>query len=335
MAGSAGELDRGATSPAAVLTAMLRSRLAQAKKQPIGTREIAGPKVWFGNAPVHSVTMDRATGWLMRELAAARATPHLIMGPNAFLVTLAQKDARFAEALRRASLCLPDGMSVVWGSRLLGKPIPERVPGGEFMERVCALLAAEGRSVYFLGGLPGAAAGAAASLVARYPGLVIAGTDCPAMGFEQNPAAHEAVLQRIRSARPDLLCVAFGAPKQEIWMLDHCLTLPIGAALSVGAALDTQAGLRKRAPRWTHGIGVEWLYRLVMEPRRLWRRYLLGNASFGSVVFKQWYLQRKQQATARLLHPAAVESRGPGSRNAATHGGASVAPGKASSPAEV
>jgi N-acetylglucosaminyldiphosphoundecaprenol N-acetyl-beta-D-mannosaminyltransferase len=258
-------------------------------------------RVSFGRAPVDRVNMKTATEWLLKVLDSPRGTPHLVMGPNAFLVTLADQNARFADALRTASLCLPDGMSVVWGSRLLGRPIPERVPGGEFMEAMCALAARNRKSVYFLGGLPGAARQAAQVLAARYPGLIIAGTDCPEKGFEQNPEANSAVLERIRMAHPDLLFVAFGAPKQEIWMLDHCRSLPIGAALSVGAAFDTTAGLRKRAPAWTHDIGVEWLYRLVMEPRRLWRRYLIGNAQFAVIVAREWVKLRKVRATERLL----------------------------------
>jgi N-acetylglucosaminyldiphosphoundecaprenol N-acetyl-beta-D-mannosaminyltransferase len=247
--------------------------------------------------------MRSATEWLMRVLDGPRGVPQLIMGPNAFLVTLAERDPRFAEALAQASLCLPDGMSVVWGSRLLGKPIPERVPGGEFMESVCAAAARKGKSVYFLGGLPGAARQAADVLAARYPGLTIAGTDCPEHGFDLDPIATKAVLDRIRLACPDLLCVAFGAPKQEIWMLDHCRKLPIGAALAVGAAFDTTAGLRQRAPAWTHPLGAEWLYRLVMEPGRLWRRYLLGNLQFGGIVLREWVKLRKLRATERLLRP--------------------------------
>jgi N-acetylglucosaminyldiphosphoundecaprenol N-acetyl-beta-D-mannosaminyltransferase len=264
---------------------------------------IATQRVYFGKAPVDRVTMQQASHWLASVLEGMRGTPHLIMGPNAFLVTLAQRNSRFAEALAHASLCLPDGISVVWGSRLLGRPIPERVPGGEFMEQVCGLSAERGRTVYLLGGLPGAALAAANVLAARYPGLLISGTDCPAPGFEKEPALLEGVLARIRTARPDLLCVALGAPKQEIWMLEHCLSLPIGAALSVGAAFDTQAGMRKRAPVWTHAIGAEWLYRLAMEPRRLWRRYLIGNAEFGLILAKEWYRLRKERATANFLQP--------------------------------
>ncbi len=299
------EKRRSGLPPALLGSRSLPTRRGQLKPGP-GAHLVAPAqtaRVSFGKAPVDRVTMKSATEWLLRVLDGPRGMPHLIMGPNAFLVTLAESDPRFADALAHASLCLPDGMSVVWGSRLLGKPIPERVPGGEFMEAMCALAAPKGKSVYFLGGLPGAARRAAEILATRYPGLVVAGTDCPEKGFELDPRANKAVLDRIRTAKPDLLCVAFGAPKQEIWMLDHCLNLPIGAALSVGAAFDTTAGLRKRAPQWTHAMGTEWLYRLALEPRRLWRRYLLGNAQFGAILVNEWVKQRKMKATERLLRP--------------------------------
>ncbi len=265
-------------------------------------REKQAKRVFFGSAPVDAVALEPAAQWLLEELQNHRISPGLepvqVMGPNAFLVTLARTNHNFAAALRQASLCLADGMSVVWGARLLGTPMPERVPGGEFMERMCALCAASGLSVYFLGGLPGAAEGAARALAERYPGLRIAGTDCPSPGFEQDDTRNDAVRARINAARPDLLYVALGAPKQEIWMLDECPSLAIGGALSVGAAFDTQAGLRKRAPAWTHNIGAEWLYRLAMEPRRLWKRYLFGNLQFAAIVAAEWLRRRRHRGIA-------------------------------------
>ncbi len=290
------------------------------------------PRVYFGAAPVDAVGMEQASQWLLRELQERHLRdwqePLQIMGPNAFLVTLAARNAGFAKALGRADLCLADGMSVVWGARLLGGFIPERVPGGEFMERMCALCAEHGLSVYFLGGLPGAAAGAAQKLIERYPGLKVAGTDCPAPGFEQKEEANETVRARIAAARPDLLCVALGAPKQEIWMLDECGTLPIGAAMSVGAAFDTVAGLRKRAPAWTHNIGAEWLYRLAMEPRRLWKRYLVGNLRFAATTAAEWGRLRKQRATEELLRSERAHVTATARRDASENSGDSQIPHK-------
>ena len=222
--------------------------------------------------------------------------PLLIMGPNAQLVTLAARQPRFAEALRSADLCVPDGISIVLAARLLGQPVPERVPGGELMERLCLESARHGLSVFFLGGLPGAAEGAARRFASRSPGFRLAGTYCPPPGFENDPFECARIRRRITQAKPDLLCVAFGAPRQELWMRETCPTLPIGAAISVGAALDTQSGLRRRAPAWTHRIGCEWLYRLVREPRRLWKRYLIGNTHFLWIVAREW---RRQAMSGR------------------------------------
>ncbi len=267
--------------------------------------KVPAQRTQIGAAPIDAVSFDTASGWLLRALQARHIQPSQaplqIMGPNAYLVTLAGKNRHFAMALQSASLCLPDGMSVVWAARLLGTPMPERVPGGEFMECMAALCAEHGLSLYLLGGLPGAAEGAARTLVARYPGLQIAGTDCPAVNFEQDEALNRAVLARIAAVKPDLLCVALGAPKQEIWMWDEVPSLPIGAALSVGAAFDTLAGLRKRAPAWTHNIGAEWLYRLVMEPRRLWKRYLIGNLEFAAITAREWGQRRKDRALEEML----------------------------------
>lgn len=218
--------------------------------------------------------------------------PLTIVGPNAHLVTMAQEDRRFAVAMQAADLSVPDGISVVLASRLLRAPIPERVPGGDLMERMCAEAARYGFSVFFLGGLPGAAIMAARNLQERYPGLNICGTYCPPMGFENNPGELARMRANINAAEPDLLCVAFGAPKQEIWMQENRDRVRVGAILPVGAAFDTHAGLRRRAPKWVQWMGMEWGFRLAMEPRRLWRRYLIGNPKFVALTLRQWMRER-------------------------------------------
>jgi N-acetylglucosaminyldiphosphoundecaprenol N-acetyl-beta-D-mannosaminyltransferase len=249
------------------------------------------PRFVIDRVPVDRMAMDYAVAWVVHALRYRLIrSPLLIMGPNAQLVTLAATNARFAEALQAADLLVPDGISIVLASRLLGEPVLERVTGGDLMERLCAEAAKLGLSVFFLGGIPGAADGAALNLKGRYPRLKIAGAYCPPRGFEDDVMESAHIRQLITDAAPDLLCVAFGAPKQEIWMHNNCATLPIGAAIAVGAALDTQAGLRRRAPRWTHKIGFEWLYRLAREPRRLWRRYLFGNTRFLLLVARQCFV---------------------------------------------
>jgi N-acetylglucosaminyldiphosphoundecaprenol N-acetyl-beta-D-mannosaminyltransferase len=248
----------------------------------------ANTRCWIANVPIDRITLEEATAGIVSTVRKRMATkPLLIMGPNAQLVTLAQRNPRFADALCAADLNVPDGISVVLASRLLGDFIPERVTGGDLMERLCAEAALHGLSIFLLGGLPSAAKLAAQKLKQKYPMLKVAGTYCPPLGFEHSQEENARIRKIITDAAPDLLFIAFGAPKQEIWMRNNCLSLPIGAAMSVGAALDTQAGLRKRAPQWTHRIGLEWLYRLLREPRRLWRRYLFGNTCFTYLVLRQ------------------------------------------------
>lgn len=250
----------------------------------------------IGSIPVDRVKFNEAIQWAVNYLTKrAENPPTLIVGPNAQLVTLAEKNPQFARAMCSAGLAVPDGISVVMASRWLGSPVPERVPGGELMEALCAESARHGFSVFFLGGLPGAAELAAERLKEKYPGLNIAGTYCPAYGFEKDAEQCSHVREKIRESAPDLLFVAFGAPKQEIWMWENCPTLPVGIAMSVGAAFDTQAGLRKRAPVWAQRSGTEWLYRLVKEPRRLWRRYLIGNVEFLLLVMRQMLSASRQR----------------------------------------
>ena len=251
------------------------------------------PRFALGKIPVDRITMDYAAVLMVEALLHRGEFPPLtVVGPNAHLVTLAERESRFAEAMRDADLAVPDGISVVMASRVLGVPIPERVTGGDLMERMCAEAAHYGFRVFFLGGLPGAAVRAGHHLRSRYPALQICGTCCPPLGFENDPWELERIRTAIADAAPDLICVAFGAPKQEIWMQENRAILNTGAILAVGAALDTQAGLRRRAPRLFQTVGLEWLFRLAMEPRRLWRRYLIGNARFVLLVIRQWAGER-------------------------------------------
>ncbi len=251
------------------------------------------PRFVLGKIPVDRITMDYAAVLMVEALLhRGEAPPLTVVGPNAHLVTMAERDGRFAEAMRDADLAVPDGISVVLASRVLGVPTPGRVTGGDLMERMCAEAAHYGFRVFFLGGLPGAAVSAARHLRTRYPALQICGTCCPPLGFENDLAELEGIRAAIADAAPDLICVAFGAPKQEIWMQENRRILNAGAILAVGAALDTQAGLRQRAPRFFQAVGLEWLFRLGMEPRRLWRRYLIGNARFVLLVFRQWAGER-------------------------------------------
>jgi len=183
-------------------------------------------------------------------------------------------------------------MSVVAASRLLGQPCPERVAGIDLLVRLCERAAQTGASVYFLGGKPGKAEKTAGRLRAQFLGLKVSGVDCPPMGFEKDATQNAAVIDRITSAAPDFLFVGFGAPKQEIWINQYADSLPVKTMIGVGGSFEMLSGELPRAPRWMRQAGLEWLFRLRLEPGRLWKRYLLGNLRFMQIVAWQWALQR-------------------------------------------
>jgi N-acetylglucosaminyldiphosphoundecaprenol N-acetyl-beta-D-mannosaminyltransferase len=236
------------------------------------------------------VTMNEAVYRVSMMLEEPRERAAHVVTMNAQFVEIAHQEERFADLLRRADLSVADGLSLVWASRWLGKFVPERVAGADLMVRLCETAAVLGKTVYFLGGSPGAAACAASRLSRELPFLSIVGVDCPPNGFLDNPEECVRVASRIESARPDLLFVGLGAPKQEYWIERHAY-LPAKVMMGIGGSFEFVAGFRKRAPLLVQRIGFEWFWRLCMEPRRLWKRYLVGNTIFLFVVFRQWWNQ--------------------------------------------
>jgi N-acetylglucosaminyldiphosphoundecaprenol N-acetyl-beta-D-mannosaminyltransferase len=236
------------------------------------------------------VTMNEAVDRVSIMLEQPRERAAHVVTMNAQFVEIAHQEARFAEVLRRADLSVADGLSLVWASRCLGNFVPERVAGADLMVRLCENAAAMGKTVYFLGGSPGAASCAASRLSQELPLLTVVGVDCPPNGFLDNPEECVRVASRIESARPDLLFVGLGAPKQEYW-IERYAYLPAKVMMGIGGSFEFVAGFRKRAPLVIQKIGFEWFWRLCMEPRRLWKRYLVGNTIFLFVVFRQWLNQ--------------------------------------------
>jgi N-acetylglucosaminyldiphosphoundecaprenol N-acetyl-beta-D-mannosaminyltransferase len=219
------------------------------------------------------VPVDRVTtaGALARvERMMAEAGVHQIATVNPEFVMAAQEDEAFRRVLQQAELCLADGIGLVWAARWLGRPLPERVPGSEFVYHLAALAAENGWHLFLLGAAPGVAQAAAAVFQGRYPGLVIAGT------YEGSPdaAENEEIVQRINESGAELLYVAYGAPKQDKWISRNRLALTTArVAMGVGGALDFVSGRAVRAPKWVQRLGLEWLHRLYREPWR-WRRML-------------------------------------------------------------
>jgi len=209
-----------------------------------------------------------------------------VVTPNVDHVVIAEHHAEFRAAYEAASLSLVDGMPVLWGARLLGHPVPEKVSGSDLLWPLLEMAARRGLSVYLLGGAEGAAEEARSRLSVALPALKVVGIDCPRIDLAR-PDADELVLARIGGARPHLLIVGLGAPKQELWMYRNQHRLGGTVALGLGASIDFLAGKVKRAPRWMSSSGLEWLYRLVQEPKRLARRYLLRDPEFLWILLRE------------------------------------------------
>lgn len=230
--------------------------------------------------------------WRMAEVvqavAHALATGHrgYIVTPNTDHVVRYHRDPAFREAVDGAWMRLPDGMPVVWASRLLGRPLPERVAGSDLLPALCGLAAQRGYSVFLLGGRAGVAQRAAELLKERFRGLNVAGTYTPVEGFAQDLEDQEAAVEAINRASPDLLFVGVGSPAQELWVHRNWDRLWVRVAVCCGAALDYAAGTKPRAPRWVQRAGLEWLWRLAHEPHRLWRRYLVEDLAFFGILLR-------------------------------------------------
>ncbi|MCL5946515.1 MAG: WecB/TagA/CpsF family glycosyltransferase [Chloroflexi bacterium] len=211
----------------------------------------------------------------VREAIASRR-PHQIVTVNVDFLKLARGDTGYRHLLNTADLAVADGMPLVWASRLMGMPLPQRITGMDLMLGCAELAAREQRRMFFLGGTEGVAHQAAERLQERFPGLIIGGVYAPPMG-SFSPHEHARMVRCIREACPDMLFVAFGAPRQDIWIREHMAELRVPVAVGVGGTFNFLAGRVRRAPVWMQDTGLEWLFRLQQEPKRLWRRYLLQD----------------------------------------------------------
>ncbi|MBI4202806.1 MAG: WecB/TagA/CpsF family glycosyltransferase [Chloroflexi bacterium] len=199
---------------------------------------------------------------------------------NLQFLSLARKNAEFAGIVNRAETVVADGMPLLWLSRLMGTPIPQRITGHDMLHLCAQLAVREGYSMAFLGGAPGVGDRAAQRLQALYPGLHFAGAfqgNFTSEGYGVQRQDEEELVERVHAKRPDFLLVALGCPKQEFWISRHIQAVGATVCIGVGSVLDVLAGRTRRPPPWMQRAGLEWSYRLLREPRRMWRRYLLGD----------------------------------------------------------
>ena len=239
----------------------------------------------IGPLHIHAIDSQELTRRLIADALAVPATHHVVTA-NAQFYNLAEQSADFRRCVAQAEYVCADGVSMVMACKWLRHREVARVPGVELMERLCAQSVSSGLWPYFLGGKEGSAQMAVENLSRKYPGFKAAGICCPPVGFERTESSLRPVLEDIERARPAIVFVALGAPLQELFIHSHIRPLRVPVAIGVGGSFEMIAGRVRRAPRWVQRVGCEWAYRWAQEPRRLTRRYLVGNTQFCFYVLR-------------------------------------------------
>ena len=245
----------------------------------------------------YTVTMETAVARCL-ELCRAPRTSHTVITANASHLCMMRRDPELALACRAGHLTVADGMSVVWALRALGQPIPERVTGVDLLARLLAAAGEHRLRVYFLGARREVVTALVEQSRAQHPRIEIAGFRDGYFG----PDDHQAIVEEIRASAAHMLFVGMPTPFKETWCERHRHRLDVPVIMGVGGSFDVLAGFIKRAPRWVQLLGLEWFWRLLMEPRKLWKRYLTTNGEFIWLVGREIIARRLGRPLATQTH---------------------------------
>jgi N-acetylglucosaminyldiphosphoundecaprenol N-acetyl-beta-D-mannosaminyltransferase len=234
---------------------------------------------------IDNLTMGAVLGQI--EKLVACSTPSHIITANVDHLMVIREYPDNAEIYRKAALVVPDGVPLLWAARFLGTPLQERINGTDLMEKTCELAAKRNFSVFLLGALAGVAECTASNLQERFPGLIVAGTYSPYRGFENDADENKKIVSMLRETKPNILFTSLGFPKGIKWIGRHLSACCVPLVIEVGASFNFISGRMKRAPRWMQKYGFEWFWRLIHEPRRLWKRYLFNDSPFFYYLLKQ------------------------------------------------
>lgn len=240
----------------------------------------------FMNTWIDNLTMEQALERIGR--LARGDKPSYVVTPNVDHIVRIEKDELFRKIYEGADLILTDGQPLIWISKLYGKPIREKISGSDLFPRLCEYAAEKGLKMFFLGAADGVAARAAANLRKKYSSLQVTGVYSPPFGFEKDEEEIGRIIRMVHEAKPDILILGLGTPKQEKFIWEQKERLGVPVSLGLGASLDFEAGNVQRAPKWMSDHGFEWLYRLWKEPKRLFRRYIIEDTRIGLLALKYW-----------------------------------------------
>jgi N-acetylglucosaminyldiphosphoundecaprenol N-acetyl-beta-D-mannosaminyltransferase len=251
-----------------------------------GSTPSEGNRVTLCGATIDAIDLPGAVAAVLEWAGEPSGGCRVVVTPNVHHLVLLYEQPALRRAYQHADLVLADGAPLVTLSRRLGRPLPERVAGSDL---VPALLAAAppGLRVFLLGAAPGVGERAVEAIGRTWPGVEVVGLASPAPGFEHDPATNDALVKEINETRTQVLVVGLGAPKQELWVQEHRDRLDVAAALCVGATIDFLAGKVSRAPAWMQRAGLEWLYRIRLEPGRLLGRYAHDGRVFARLALAE------------------------------------------------
>ena len=241
-------------------------------------------RIKFMNTSIDNLTMDEAIEAI--DGLVKKKKNSYVFTPNVDHIVRIEEDAEFRKAYNNATLIFADGKPLIWISKLYKQPIKEKISGSDLFPKVCELASKKGYSVFLLGAKEGVADKAAENIKRLYNSINICGTYSPLFGFENNDKEIAKIIRLVNEKKPDILIVGVGTPKQEKFIYKYRNDLSVPVTFGFGAGIDFMAGNVKRAPKWVSNIGLEWFYRFLHEPKRLFKRYFVDDVRIILLVFK-------------------------------------------------
>lgn len=233
------------------------------------------------------------------EMGSNKSSYDYVVTPNVDHIMMLQTDCEFKKVYDNAALILADGQPIVWVSKLLKQPLKEKVSGSDLFPLVCEASVSRQLKLFFLGAREGVAQKAADNLSKKYGPLNIAGIYSPPVGFEKDDRENQRIIEMINRVSPDILFVGVGTPKQEKWIFNNLHKLKVPVSIGIGASFDFEAGNFKRAPHLLQRLGLEWFWRFIHEPRRLFRRYFINDTRFLFLILDELRKKRACQTKRR------------------------------------
>ena len=251
-------------------------------------------RVHLFGVDIDLLSMSQTVAQVRRWVQATEKNCQFIVTPNVDHIVKVQTDVKLKLAYKHAALVVTDGKPVVWAANLLGVDIPGVVPGSDLVPAIFddAQTQKTLLSIFLLGAMPGVAERAKVLIQTKWPMVHVVGTLSPDFGFDKSEADSIAICKIVNECKADLLVLGLGAPKQEIWIAQYADQLSVKVALCVGATIDFLAGEKTRAPMWMRKVGLEWLHRMLSEPKRLAKRYLVDAIVFPKLIVREWLLRR-------------------------------------------